>query len=306
MKKFLSKFILAISTITLALAPFSVNAISIPPSVDEYFYDEANVITTSTENYIAEKNHKMDNYVGAYIEVVTVDYINADILDYSMRMFEEWKIGSHRDNGVLFLIVVQEEKYYVTVGRELEEVLDSYTLEKIFEESFDPYFDNGEYDIAIKNAFDRMYSKLVLYYGVPTNVIPNGNSSSTSDFNDNIESMFVFFMVILFLAMVLSSIARSKNNINSYYSPRSYYRPRRTSFWVSPRGSSSSSSSSYSSGGIFGSSNSSSRSSSSSSSSSFTRSHRSSSSSSSGGLGSRSSSSRSSGGSSRGSGFGRR
>ncbi len=50
--------------------------------------------------------------------VVTVKSLEGDdIDDYAVRLFEKWKIGKKgKDNGVLFLVALDERKMRIEVG----------------------------------------------------------------------------------------------------------------------------------------------------------------------------------------------
>ena len=284
MKRLFKRLAIFLAVMTFVFSPFSVMAIDVPDSIPGYYLDDANVISKETEDYIHEKNWAMDGHCGGYIEVVTLEYINADILDYSVTLFNEWEIGSN-NNGILLLVVTQEQKFYITVGRKLEAVLSSYRIEEIVDEYFIEPFEAGNYDKAIKDTFDALYKVLVSEYGKPVIINTDKDSSSFIDVQ-TLAIIIGFILLLLFLYIVFQG-DYSNNSYNSgRVSPRyhSYRNSRSSSVFTSStssfgRSSSSSSRSSSSFGGFGSGGSSSSR-------GSF--------------------SGRSSGGSTRGSGFGRR
>ena len=303
MKTMFRKIAIVLATIVFVIFPFNVKAVDVPPSTDQYYLDGANVMSEKTKKHVHEKNWAMDDHCGGYIEIVTQEYINVDILDYSVTLFNEWKIGS-QDNGILLVVVTQEQKFYVTVGRRLESVLSSYRLEEIFNETFITPFDAGEYDKAIKDTFDALYSVLEEEYGKPVEIIQNQNNGTSTNSYDYeaglalfvVIFMFMFVTVVIVFYIIAIFTSRSSNGNRYYYNEpfnngsryHSYRGNRNSSVFTNPTSSfgrssgfSGSSGGGSSSGGFR-----SGGSSSSSSGSSF--------------------SGRSSGGSTRGSGFGRR
>lgn len=217
-------------------------ALSIPESVDEYYLDDAQVMSEELERYLSEKNYDMDRHSGAYIEVVTQEYINCDILDYSVALFNEWQIGSNQNNGILFVIVTQEEKYYVTIGRGLESYLSSFTIEELLEQYFEPYFDQGDYETGIRQTFDALYEELVDIYGNPQ-VTSKNETSYTSDIADIILLIFFTIMILVMVSMILSlpprGIPYSRGRYpRRHYHTHTYRQPshRTTSYYHRPSG----------------------------------------------------------------------
>ena len=156
------KYIMTLGMILVLLVSFvlPIYAIDVPESVDTYYYDPANVLSEDVEYDISEKNYYMDRHSGAYIEVVAVDYIHSDILNYAYTMFNEWGIGSsEKNNGILLLAVIQEEKYYVMVGRGLESYISAARIDEILETYFEPYFDNEQFYNDLKKLMQMHYNR---------------------------------------------------------------------------------------------------------------------------------------------------
>lgn len=220
MKRFL---LLCVMGFWMCLLVVPIGAIQVPESVDEYYWDDAHIMSEELEYYLSEKNYYMDRYCGAYIEVVTQEYINCDILDYSVALFREWQIGSSQDNGILFMIVSQEEKYYVTIGRGLESKISSATIDEILQTYFEPYFDQGDYETGIRKTFDALYGELVHIYGYPST---NDDYLVEDSLENIIWSSIMAFLVMLIIIMIIVVIWLSLKSRRVSHSPRRY--PSRT------------------------------------------------------------------------------
>jgi uncharacterized protein len=70
--------------------------------------------------------------------------------DFSIRTVDQWKIGQKgKDNGVLLLIVKNDRKIRIEVGRGLEPVLTDLLSGRIIDTVITPYFREGQFDQGI-------------------------------------------------------------------------------------------------------------------------------------------------------------
>ncbi len=178
----MKKILLGLFSILLILnITIPVQASDIPDSVSEYYLDSAGVLSLSTEQYIHDEDYAMDKLSGAYIEVVTQEYINMDVLDYSVKLFNSWDIGDKdKQNGILLVLVTQEKKYYVTLGKGLESSISSSKIDDILAENFETDFDAGNYDTAVLNTFKALYAELETLYGTPSSTGTTTNTPVTN------------------------------------------------------------------------------------------------------------------------------
>lgn len=217
----MKKILLGFFAVLLVLGvTIPVQAADIPDSVSEYYLDSAGVLSLSTEQYIHDQDYAMDTLSGAYIEVVTEEYINMDVLDYSVKLFNSWGIGDKdKQNGILLVLVTQEKKYYVTLGKGLESSISSSEIDQILEDNFEEDFDAGNYDTAVLNTFKALYSELETLYGTPSTTTPVTNSpqNETDDGLGTIGLIFWGLVGITFIIAVVIFLKRN-NRRNSYRS----------------------------------------------------------------------------------------
>ncbi len=78
----------------------------------------------------------------AELAVVTLTSLEGgEINDFANRLFERWKIGKQgKDNGVLFLVAVQDRKVRLEVGYGLEPILPDAKVGRILDEHVIPFF----------------------------------------------------------------------------------------------------------------------------------------------------------------------
>ena len=138
------------------------------PSRFFYVYDEANVLSLTTEDHIISVNEKLDAACGAQIVVACVNTTGtADIADYAYKLFNKWEIGSaEKKNGVLLLLSIEEGDYYALQGKGLENLLSSGTLKLMLDDYLEPSFSAGDYDAGAKEMFDAVAKFLSEVYSV--------------------------------------------------------------------------------------------------------------------------------------------
>lgn len=156
-------------------------AVSIPDA-SELFYaaDFANVLSRETEDRIINYNDALYQATGAQIVVATVDFLDgAEIEDYAYRMFNQWQIGDkNKNNGVLLLLVIGEENYWIVQGKGLEKSLSSGTLDGLLQEYLEPDFARADYDAGVRKTFDALIGQMESIYGIRFD--DSGASSTTT------------------------------------------------------------------------------------------------------------------------------
>ena len=87
----------------------------------------------------------------AEIAVVTLKTTKPyDIQDYSVRLFEQWKIGkAGKDNGVLLLVAIADKKVWITTGYGLEGAIPDAEASRVYRNIIVPYFKKGEFSKGI-------------------------------------------------------------------------------------------------------------------------------------------------------------
>ena len=99
-----------------AVLAVPVLAAGIPDAPDAYVYDEAGVLSDSTEQYINLETAALDEACGGQIAVVAVEFTGAySTADYAYELFNTWGIGDRNENnGLLLLLVTGAEDYYIS------------------------------------------------------------------------------------------------------------------------------------------------------------------------------------------------
>ncbi|GHU41328.1 hypothetical protein FACS1894193_04980 [Bacilli bacterium] len=171
-----------------------------------YIYDQADLLSDTTENNL---NHQLENLdVGkkAQIIVLTVDDLkNKTIQEYANAVFNQTGIGDKAsDNGLLMLIAKDEKKVWVEVGQGLEGELNDGKVGRILDTDFVPYRAKDDYDTAVTKTISAFSDVLTGY------VSREASSDETSQNDDNDETthqsrgsslggMIIFGIILMFV-----------------------------------------------------------------------------------------------------------
>lgn len=169
-KKRAAALILAALTLLLLLCSCGrKKAADIPDPTDAFYvYDEANVLDSETEEYIIGKNADLYKKCGGQIVVACVDTTGAaDIKDYALDMFNKWGVGSNsRNNGILILLSIDEDDYWVLQGKGLEDLIQSGTLKLMLDTDLEPFFAKRQYADGVRSLFDSLIEQFEQIYSI--------------------------------------------------------------------------------------------------------------------------------------------
>ena len=191
--KLVSKSAIIIAFIfVLAFALGCAKAENIPLS-DEgaYALDKSGVLSSETEDHIARYNQYLAESCGAQICVVTIptmDYVGYDdIENYAYDLINAWGIGDKdEENGVLLLLVTDDELCWCLQGEGIEDTLSSSAISDILSENMQDDFYAGKFDSGTQKTFDALYRRICAIYSVD----PDGVDDFTYDPGYNNGTVF--------------------------------------------------------------------------------------------------------------------
>jgi uncharacterized protein len=120
------------------------------PAGGKAVVDEAGVLSKQVNKALSNALYQLKSQTGNEIAVLTVKSLEDETIDgYSIKVADQWKLGTKgKDNGVLFLIAVDDRKMRIEVGRGLEGDLPDVIAGRIIQ-SVKPYFKKGDYKSGI-------------------------------------------------------------------------------------------------------------------------------------------------------------
>lgn len=188
---------------------------------DFYVYDEAGVLSENAEAGILASNDALFATTGAQIVVACVNTTGTtDIADYVKAMFNKWGIGSaEENNGVLLLLSIWEDDYWLLQGQGLEDLLPSGTVKLMLDEHLEPYFAEQRYEEGVLALFDALCSHMESIYsvdlsrwdGTPGTFAPGGIADSAEDSEDSgaLDTAMIAILIVIVILIVAAAYSGS-------------------------------------------------------------------------------------------------
>ena len=126
-----------------------------------YVYDLADVIDDAVETEFLINNHYLENACGAQIVLITVDHTEVPIDEYAFEAFSRIGIGdSVLNNGVLIVLAIGDDDYYLAVGGGEDAGLDKlYSQDEMsgdLDANLEGDFADGQYSQGARNLLEAL------------------------------------------------------------------------------------------------------------------------------------------------------
>ena len=171
---------------------YSQNLLS-KPSPSRLVNDFTNTLTADQANAIEQKLVAFDDSTSTQIAVVIVKSLDgAEISDYALKLGRDWGIGGKDyNNGVVFLISVEDRKINISTGYGVEGALPDITAKHIIEDVVKPNFKGNDFYRGIDEGTDAIIKAVKGEYHTPRK---KGGASSG-------KIIFIIIIVIFILSM---------------------------------------------------------------------------------------------------------
>ena len=201
MRRLLFKFLI----LGLCVAPFALHAFAVPARPTSYVADYANVVPADEEALIETKLRDFEKSSTNEISVVTIDSLDGDTVEnVAQEIFTAWGIGKKEtNNGVLFLISVNDRKTRIHTGYGAEGVLTDIGTSYIQRDIVAPAFREGDYAGGISGAVDAMVSALG-----GAEIVPKDYGAIPS--YDGLPWDVIIFIGFIALQFLMAVLGRSK------------------------------------------------------------------------------------------------
>ncbi len=180
------------------------------PQYRGYINDFANLINPEDFQKLNALVIALEQKTTAEIAVVTLKTTKPyDIQDYSVRLWDKWKIGkAGKDNGVLLLVAAEDKKVWITTGYGLEGAIPDAEASKIYRNIIVPYFKKGEFSKGILAGSIALVDLTAREYNVSIKDLPDLTKTyvrpvQKSPLASFIQSLFTLLFFILFFGLRL-------------------------------------------------------------------------------------------------------
>jgi uncharacterized protein len=154
--------------------------------------DTAEMLSFGTVNELEMILKAHEDTTSDQVVVLTIPKLEDESLEeYSMKVVDTWKLGqAGKDNGVLLLIVRDDRKLRIEVGKGLEGVLTDAISGAIIRNEITPRFREGKYDEGVKAGVHAILATIGGTY-----TAPEQEPTSSMDIVAVIMGMLIFTIV---------------------------------------------------------------------------------------------------------------
>jgi uncharacterized protein len=172
------------------------------PSLTGPVVDQSRFISEQANSAISSALYNLEKETGIQFQVLIVPKLeNETIEGYSIKVVDEWKLGKKGDDrAALFLIVSDEHKMRIEVGRGLEGTLTDLKTRRILDE-VRALFKSGENDNGVALGLALMARTAGVDIQFDKNVVRPRHERRTS----SSSILLVLFLLIFFLHYVFPS-----------------------------------------------------------------------------------------------------
>jgi uncharacterized protein len=212
----------------LVLLAFRVEAAPAPlPTPIGLVSDFADVIDAATEDRLTRRIQELKQKTGVEIAVVTLPSTQPDpVPERAVRLAEAWKPGDRdKDNGVLFLVAVQDRELFIATGYGIEGALPDGLVGEIRDRTIVPKFRAGDIAGGIEAGVDRMAAIIAREYRVEL----TGSLSPEAPAARHFSTSDLIILAIILLVIFGPYLFSAAND-----SPGAAGRLRRRSWGVGP------------------------------------------------------------------------
>lgn len=117
------------------------------PTLNQPVVDQAKVLSAAEKQNLEQQIRDIYRQGKAQIGIIIVPTTGQEgIFDFAMRVAEQWKLGSAKqDNGLLIAVAVNDQKIHIATGYGLEGVLPDIIVSRIIRNQITPDFKQGQY-----------------------------------------------------------------------------------------------------------------------------------------------------------------
>lgn len=188
---------------SLLLVPFLSFSDDFPPRSNTLVTDYTNILNDGERNALEQKLVAFNDSTSTQIAIVVMKSVgNYDIADYSVQLFNNWKIGQEKkNNGVLILVAKDDRKVWITTGYGIEGVLPDALCKRVIEQDIKPNFKQGNYYEGLDEATNSIMSIVKGEFGA--------NDYMQQKKGQRIPWFGVVMVIFIFFIVIFSKILRT-------------------------------------------------------------------------------------------------
>lgn len=176
----------------------------------DWSYDEANILSSDTEQLVDSYNAKWDVQYGTILALATVKDAGGDIENYAYDMADDAGLGA---DDMMLLISAGEKEYWVVTADRIINATGETALQKIFSDEFGLAFASGDYDFAVSYLYAGLDT---LYANSLSSFVVSGYDMPAAVYQGQSLAGVLLFLLALVLIVSLIDKARYRSWYRSY------------------------------------------------------------------------------------------
>lgn len=178
---------------------------TIPPTPSSFVLDDAGIFSITEKQSLENKISNFQKETGNEIAIVSIKSLDGDTIEnVAQNIGEKWGVGSkEHNNGIVFLLAMEEHKIRIHVGYGLEGALPDITASQIIRNTIAPAFKGGHYFEGVNTGLDQIISATKGEYV---------NTNPDSHNNDNRQIAFWIWLIGFIIFIIIGIIRRKKSN----------------------------------------------------------------------------------------------
>jgi uncharacterized protein len=200
--------------ISLFLFPIAIFAAYVSPGAPQGFVNDfAGALSSQAKSDLERNIYAFSKETGHEISLVSIQTLKDEpIEDYANTLFREWGIGKKDvNNGVLFLVVIQDRKMRIEVGYGLEGALTDIESKHIQEDIVKPFFKEGKYEEGMRVGVEKIKE------AIQGEVLPQASGGIKNAKKNNIDAEMLFYLVFIFFGVVVPWLASVFGRTKSWW-----------------------------------------------------------------------------------------
>ena len=172
------------------------------PPLRGHVNDYASLLSAASVERLEAELSAFEQSDSTQIVVLTIPSLEGqDLAQYSIGVVEQWKIGQQgKDNGALLLVVKNDRKIRIEVGRGLEGKLTDLVSGRIIRNEISPAFKSGDFDGGINAGVHAIMATVRGEYTAQPRDIRQGKRGA--------NPFFTFLIFVLVAAVFFGGISR--------------------------------------------------------------------------------------------------
>jgi uncharacterized protein len=189
---------MALAALLLVLAAPGAAALPVPPPPDRRVNDFAGALTAADRDRLEQQLAARETTSRNQVVVGVFRSLEGESLEgYSIRLAKAWRIGQKGlDNGVIFLVFLDDQKMRIEVGYGLEGTLTDAVSSSILRDLVAPRFREGRTADGIAAGLDAIDRAIAGTYTRP-------RSPDQGDGWGGLFGLFVLFVVSVVFAVII-------------------------------------------------------------------------------------------------------